>query len=217
MDYMKHYYDLCLSRSEIDRQKGNGDYFESHHIFPTSIYQGKAGTDRDTVLLTAREHYMVHWLIWKGYESIYGKDDWRTIKMARSFWRTCNGNPEVRERSQSSRAYEISKRAMIESQTGKPLDPDNLSLLKGEDRTEAQKLVLLNRSHAPESRVRLTGDNRSEAQIEAQEKNSGTNNTYFKQSILGCEHCSKEFRLSHYRQWHGDNCKLARRVVLSHV
>lgn len=51
--------------------KKNGDYFEGHHIIPKS----KGGTGDSTrpnnnpniVLLTAREHFLAHWILWRIY------------------------------------------------------------------------------------------------------------------------------------------------------
>jgi hypothetical protein len=50
-------------------------YVESHHIIPQSIYK-----NNDTVLLTAREHFICHLLLQK---MLVGKDQW---KMQRAFW-----------------------------------------------------------------------------------------------------------------------------------
>lgn len=45
------------------RYKGNGTYYESHHIIPHSL--GGSDDNKNLVLLTAREHYLCHWLLVK--------------------------------------------------------------------------------------------------------------------------------------------------------
>ena len=75
MDYKKIYDRLMSSRLVIksDRkiQKKNGDYFERHHIIPISLGGDKSyalGSD-NIVLLTAREHYLAHRMLWLIYKT----------------------------------------------------------------------------------------------------------------------------------------------------
>lgn len=76
MDYKKIYdnfmQDRLEKKSERLLQKKNGDYFEGHHIIPKS----KGGTGNSSrpknnpniVLLTAREHFLAHRLLWRIYK-----------------------------------------------------------------------------------------------------------------------------------------------------
>ena len=61
MDYRKIYCDLIQTRK--NRQSIESEYYESHHIIPKCL----GGTDeRDNIVkLTAREHYLAHWLLYK--------------------------------------------------------------------------------------------------------------------------------------------------------
>jgi hypothetical protein len=75
MDYKKIYNNLMETRLSIKNErlqlKKNGEYFEGHHIIPKS----KGGTGDSTrpknnpniVLLTAKEHFLAHWLLWRIY------------------------------------------------------------------------------------------------------------------------------------------------------
>lgn len=71
MNY-KHIY-MCIiahAKSEENlglRKKGNGNYYESHHILPKSLFPLWTKRKSNLVLLTAREHFFVHELLTKIY------------------------------------------------------------------------------------------------------------------------------------------------------
>jgi len=56
-------------------------YLEAHHIYPKSIY----GKNEILVNLTAKEHYIVHLLLWRGLRDKYGTKYNDTKKMACAF------------------------------------------------------------------------------------------------------------------------------------
>lgn len=70
MNYEKLYYAIINKalRKQIigQRFKGDGTYYESHHIKPHSL--GGSDEDKNLVLLTAKEHYLCHWLLVKRYD-----------------------------------------------------------------------------------------------------------------------------------------------------
>ena len=65
MNYQKHYDNLIQSRKKAC-SFGNLEYWEKHHIVPKCL----KGIDEpeNLVLLTAREHYIAHWLLTKIYK-----------------------------------------------------------------------------------------------------------------------------------------------------
>jgi len=65
MNYIWHYHSLIETRR--DRVKEYGVYYERHHI----IMKSMGGGDEDTnlVFLTAREHFIAHWLLWRIYRN----------------------------------------------------------------------------------------------------------------------------------------------------
>ena len=79
------------------RVKGQGEYYEEHHILPKSLFPlWKSRHNTHTVLLTAREHFFCHQLLTKIYpcqETIY------------ALWKMINGNGEIRKVC-TSRDYE---------------------------------------------------------------------------------------------------------------
>ena len=59
MDYNKHYTRLC-HRGQ-NREKKEGMYYERHHIIPRC--KGGSDSKDNLTLLTAREHYIAHYLL----------------------------------------------------------------------------------------------------------------------------------------------------------
>lgn len=95
-------YDAIIDRASKDfRSKGNGIYYESHHILPKSL--GGSNSKSNLVLLTAREHYLCHLLL------IKMTDGENRSKMIYSLWRLSNGNTPVK-----SRQYEVARKNHIQ-------------------------------------------------------------------------------------------------------
>ena len=71
MNY-RHIYMLIIERAKSEeklglRKKGNGNYYERHHILPKSLFPLWEKDKRNLVLLTAREHFFCHQLLTKIY------------------------------------------------------------------------------------------------------------------------------------------------------
>lgn len=49
------------------RKRGNGEYYERHHILPKSLFPLWVKDKRNMVLLTSREHFFCHQLLYKIY------------------------------------------------------------------------------------------------------------------------------------------------------
>ena len=93
--YTKWYYNIINAAKTQNREKGNGVYYEKHHILPKCLCPELADLSENPsngVLLTAREHYICHWLLTK---MVSGFDK---SKMYLSFVRTChNGKVTARQ------------------------------------------------------------------------------------------------------------------------
>ncbi|MFA5153775.1 MAG: HNH endonuclease signature motif containing protein, partial [Clostridia bacterium] len=104
MNYKYHYDKLIQTRKLLNRKKLNKDnqnyaYYEKHHIIMSSM----GGTDNkeNLILLTAREHFLAHWLLWRIY---------RNKQTAYAFFRLCSYNNENGGKPiLSSRVYEEAK------------------------------------------------------------------------------------------------------------
>ena len=62
---------LIDTRKKIDRHKGDGGIYDSHHIIPKCM--GGSNSTSNKVLLTPREHFIAHLLLSKSVESEYTK------------------------------------------------------------------------------------------------------------------------------------------------
>jgi hypothetical protein len=69
------------------RSKGNGNYYEKHHILPKSLFPLWSCKKSTLVLLTAREHFFCHQLLTKIYPS---------YAMSCALFYMCNGNKHQR-------------------------------------------------------------------------------------------------------------------------
>lgn len=67
MNY-RHIYTLIIEHAKSqNRCKGDGNYYERHHILPKSIFPLWSKRKSNIVLLTAREHFFCHQLLVKIY------------------------------------------------------------------------------------------------------------------------------------------------------
>lgn len=108
MNYLKHYCNLIRKAEKRTCLEG---YTEKHHIFPLSIF----GKNNKIVILTAREHYVAHFLLYKLCINRYGKNHIYSKKMEVAFWFMCNckkyGNT-------SSRLYQVLREKISKEYSG---------------------------------------------------------------------------------------------------
>lgn len=78
MNYISHY--VKLVRKAQVRNAPNC-YTENHHVFPVSIF----GENNFTVELTAKEHYIAHWLLYKASIKRYGVNHRKTHSLAKAW------------------------------------------------------------------------------------------------------------------------------------
>lgn len=103
MNY-RHIYMLIIEHAKSEeklglRKKGNGTYYEAHHILPKSLFPLWEKEKRNLVLLTAREHFFCHQLLSKIYPS---------FEMYCAIWYMMNDNKHII----SSKEYERLKQNM---------------------------------------------------------------------------------------------------------
>jgi hypothetical protein len=79
VSYLGHYIKLMRKAEQRGWTKKSAPcYVERHHIFIKAIF----GENGRVVYLTAREHVLAHLLLFKACLKRYGRNDWRTWKVA---------------------------------------------------------------------------------------------------------------------------------------
>ena len=95
--YTKWYYNIIHRANN----RTLTEYSEKHHIIPKSL--GGSNDKENLAVLTAREHFICHWLL---YKMTTGIDK---SKMARAWFRMCQTNKfQIRY---SSRSYDLARKA----------------------------------------------------------------------------------------------------------
>ena len=180
-------------------------YFENHHIIPKSM----GGTDyyQNRVLLTAREHFICHALLWRmtsGQDKYKMAFAWRCMK---------NGKNGIHKRYtsrlfESSRVKfkysEESKAKMSKAKKGKKQTPEHV-----------RNNVLANtgKKRSKETRQKISDANRGrvlskESRMKTSKSLSGKNHfMYGKQwPRKNCVHCGKDYPLNWIKR-HTEKCK----------
>lgn len=100
----KKWYDLIVENAKNRSLEG---YKERHHIVPKSM-GGKDSKD-NLVELTAREHFVCHWLLTKCVEGTFYRK-----KMLNAVGKFVQSSP-LQERVLTSRQYEVARKAIAEA------------------------------------------------------------------------------------------------------
>jgi len=143
MNYKWHYDNLIKTRKILNRKKYNGKYYEDHHI----IMKSMGGTDakNNRLLLTAKEHYIAHYLLWKIYKN---------SQTAYAFFYMCNDGNKTGIKI-SSKVYEEIRvecaKISSENLKSKWCDPETRKNL-----SEANSIKNKGRKHSEESRKNMS-------------------------------------------------------------
>ncbi len=102
--YERWYVKLIDNAKNKNRTKGCGIYYENHHIIPRSI--GGSDDNSNMILLTAREHFLAHWMLVK----IHKDNSNNYQRMVFAFNSFCMDN---RGQRPPSRLYEYARKEYI--------------------------------------------------------------------------------------------------------
>lgn len=142
-------------------------YSESHHIVPKSM--GGTNCQENIVVLTAREHYLIHWLLFKIY---------RNKQMAFAWYRMTHGKLSVNRYSSYSFLYARLARAKAVSEMclGKKLSPEHRQKLseakKGKTYSDLgrRESPLRGRSPSKETREKISAKSKGRRHSEETRK-----------------------------------------------
>lgn len=147
MNYQRIYKQIIYRAINENRKKLKKDdinyiYYERHHIIPRCI--GGNDDKENLVLLTAREHFLCHWLLVYVYPN--------NIKLTYAFWLMCNykGNG-IEKYKVSSRIYEISKLSHAESLKNR---------IVSEETRKKLSIVNTGKAHSMETREKISSSRR---------------------------------------------------------
>jgi hypothetical protein len=101
--YERWYYNIIKNAKYQSRFKGDDVYYESHHIIPRSL--GGLNSKENLVLLTGREHFICHWLLYKFSEGIAKN------KMAHAWFIMYQFSKFHKSRYSNSLSYEVARKA----------------------------------------------------------------------------------------------------------
>lgn len=225
--YTKWYFNIIANAGQY-----SSDYYEQHHIIPKSL--GGNNTDNNLVKLSAREHFICHWLLTKMVNN---------TKHQYQMWNAFScmlyrENPYQQRHKISSRIFENIKKANRHIKSKKMLGENNPMFNKTHT-AEARKKISeahKGKKHSAASRKRMSevhkGKPKSEehkialkeAWQKTRNKRSGKNAVFYgcnhseetkekiRQKVKNmpkekCIHCGLETTKGNINRWHNDRCK----------
>jgi hypothetical protein len=208
MNYQKIYDNLMSSRLLLKQQrytnKKQGVYFEGHHIIPKA--KGGEGTSSrglnhsNIVLLTAREHFLAHWLLWR----IYGD---RASALAFHKMMSSNKN---QDRIISSRGYEEARLAFSETNKGNQYGKGVKKIVSEEQKLHQSEVMKgrYNGSNNPFHGKQHT----EQTLLKLRQPKSDSHREKIRTNMMSrpkvtCTNCFKEVDILNGKRWHFKNCK----------
>jgi hypothetical protein len=192
-NYLKHYQQLCFTRKQLGRSKTDDHYYEKHHILPRSL--GGTNDPSNLVLLTAREHFIAHLLLYFHYRLEGGKT---FQKMCFALVSMSSTNKNLKRPQLSSRQYAFIREAAQQARQGvKVLNTEKYK----QPKTEAHKQAIR------EARLRSTPRSlktRTKMKESALARGSNFKGNYTK---VSCPHCYTTGQTNAMMRWHFNNCK----------
>ena len=114
-------------------------YTESHHIIPESL--GGPDTTENRTLLTAREHFICHWLLIKIYKT--GEEHWKMLNAIR-IMRAENSKQQRYNTKITSRVYHNLKEEYAMIQSSKMMGEQNHMYGRNQTELAKQKISIAN-------------------------------------------------------------------------
>ena len=204
------------------------DYTESHHILPKSLFPQFSNDPDNLIKLTAREHYIAHWMLYKIFPNSH--------PMRIAFW--CMNNNWQNSKTQtryyriSSRVYEslrkeVSKEMSARMSTNNPytqqkikdkiiekhggLGLSSTSIKEKYTDTMISRFGVDNYFKLPEF-IEAIADRNREQWTDPVKKESRIANIKIglaARPVLHCPHCGLESKSNaNMKRYHFDNCKI---------
>jgi 5-methylcytosine-specific restriction endonuclease McrA len=210
-----------IYNSIIDRAKSRSlpqdTYTENHHIIPRSL--GGNNSTENIATLTAREHFICHWLLTKMTH------DAARRSMAHAFRMMFAKNVSQERYTPKSKIYELAKKSANKALIGRPCSAETREKIRqgslkrnppsDETRRKLSEAAKRRKGFTEEGRARVIAANAgrvctTETREKLRQHNLGKTNWKQKgisQEKLTCPYCKLTGGKSAMKHWHFDKCK----------
>ena len=222
--YTRIYYEIVNNAQQ--RTLSKEVYIEQHHIIPQSFYKSRSPTGwvtgdynakKNIVALTAREHFICHWLLSKMTTGL------AHFKMANALQRLAFSKQS--SEYMTARKYEYIQKTRSKAMQGRPCSTETREKIRQgnlkraptsiETRSKLSAAAKRRKGFTPEGRQKVVESNKNRVWTEVMKQklrdhNLGKTNTAQKgipQARLTCPHCGKTGGTSAIKHWHFDKCK----------
>lgn len=220
--YTRWYYNI-ISAAQSRTTEG---YVERHHIIPKSL--GGSDEKENLVSLTAREHFICHWLLTKMADNTNSR-----IRMLNAFWSLSRKNQQQARYIVTGRKYEILKKAISEARShfnignkfskgyvrsaehNRKLVESRAWYKRSEDsnrkQSDTMKAKYASQSwiHAGKTYEEIYGVEQAQARRDKLRGPRGPRkNPPGPQELVTCPHCGKTGGISNMKRYHFNNCSV---------
>lgn len=207
-------------------------YVEKHHIIPKSL--GGTNSKDNIVALSAREHFICHWLLTK-----MTADQYSQFKMCKAFVCMLYMDTSDKRYKISGKMFEnIKKRnakiysdAMkgsnnpmygkeVSDETKQKLSISNTGKIASDETRKKISNALKGRTFSEESKQRMSNAKKGKYKrnmnpmygvLHSEETKLKISEAALARPKVTCEHCSAITSLGNHARWHGNNCKLLKK------
>jgi hypothetical protein len=178
-----------------------GDYTENHHVCPAAgtmfpQYKSLKQNPWNLVKLTARQHFIAHWLLWKSYNNA-------AMTWAFTVFKTPPKQCKYRYSKFTSKTFELLRKSLGD-QCG-----DRFRGKKQSPEVIAHRAKMNTGKTRPPSAVATTALKNKGSHYQSQENKDAQSQRMKSRIMHQCPHCFKECDFANYNRWHGQRCKFA--------
>lgn len=220
MNKYKKYYNSIVKNAQVRSING---YTEKHHIVPRSL--GGSDDTSNIVKLTAREHFICHWLLTKFVDQEHKGKMINALQMMRAESNiqeryTTKITARVYEHLRKDYAEYISnlnkgrvqplheKKKQIEAMTGRKRKPFSKEWKeKLSQSSSGENNPMYGKTHSEETRRKIADKMRGRKHSEELIERRISKIRGLKRKKKLCPHCNREIAVNTYNLWHGDKCR----------
>jgi len=200
--YLQNKYTQCYYNIvEQAKARSTVGYFEQHHIIPKSL--GGSNDASNLVALTAREHFICHWLLTK---MLPKSPEQKKLYHAFSAFAMISSN---QQRTITSRQYQILSKASKIALKGNTHNKGKVRTLEAKEKQRQTMLAKYKEQsyiHAGKTYEEMYGSDAQERKAKLRGPRGPRKNPPGPQQLVVCPHCRKTGGVSNMKRYHFDNC-----------